>query len=278
MIRYPLTPQGEEVNPQLYHPSLRRSMLRSRYTYLTREAIASVVVRPIETFLFRHWLKDGKLAPYIETFGLPRRSVFEHLGNKLDVQINPRELTQHVSMVHSFESKAMGKRARSQFIWKGDWDINTFDFKSIDRYQFIEDIWLNRNDVSSSNAYIHLLKQLQDGKPFRSHHKGVLLDSPEKIIVYLEQYLGYMKNMKENGFDASLGKERLGVAIGRHGQLLKINRGLHRLAMAQVLGVENIKVRVNAVHFFWWQAIVNHQRGSLALKKIEQRMCESSNL
>ena len=251
-MRYPMTPQGEEVNPELYHPSLRRSMLRSRYAYVTREAIASVTVQPLEKLLFRHWLNEGPLASQIERLGLPRRPVSAYLGDVLDVQVNPQALSQHVSMVHSFESKAIGRRARSQFIWEGDWDIKTFDFKSINRYQFIEDIWRNRNDIAASNAYVELVENLRGGKPFRSHHKGVLLNSFEKITIYLDQYLAYMKSMKENGFDPSLGKEKLGVAIGRHGQLLKINRGLHRLAMAQVLGLDVIVVRVMGVHRGWW--------------------------
>lgn len=264
-MKYPLTPAGEPVNPELYHHSLRLAMLRSRYAYLTREAVTSVVVSPLEASFFRNWLHGGRLAYYVEKSGLPRRSMERHLGNALDVEVDPKKLTRHVSMVHSFDSKMQGKRARNQFIWKGDWDLHTFDFKSINRYRFIEDIWVNRDELSLSQAYQDLVDKIRSGRPFRSHQKGVFLDSPEKIITYLSQYIIYMRDMQENGFDATLGKDCLSVAVGRDGGLLKLNRGLHRLAMAQVVGLDRVVVRILGVHVKWWEEKVKGKRsyGSL---------------
>src|SRR3546814_17284622 len=75
-----------------------------------------------------------------------------------------------------------------------------------------------------------------------------LLNTPEKIRDYLRVYIGFLDDMALNGFDPSRGKDPLGVAIKRKGRILKINRGLHRLAMALRLGLLSIPVRVRCVH------------------------------
>ncbi|WP_163577093.1 hypothetical protein [Halomonas faecis] len=261
-MKCPLTPAGKKVNPELYHPSLRCAMLRSRYSHKVREAIVSMLVNSLENMLFLNWVRDGRFASYIEKSGLPRRSVELYCGESLVIVVDPKEITHHASMVDSFESKSQGKRARSQFIWAGDWDLKTIDFRSVNRYPFIEDIWGHRDDLSKSIAYGDLSKKLQSGKPLRSYQKGVFLDAPEKIMTYLGRYVGYMKNMQENSFDGSLGKDALAVAVGRDGQLLKLNRGLHRLAMAKVLGLESIVVRIKAVHYGWWSEVTEDVVGN----------------
>src|SRR3546814_10500318 len=78
-----------------------------------------------------------------------------------------------------------------------------------------------------------LMARIERGEPWASHQQGVLLNTPEKIRDYLRVYIGFLDDMALNGFDPSRGKDPLGVAIKRKGRILKINRGLHRLAMAQ---------------------------------------------
>lgn len=64
------------------------------------------------------------------------------------------------------------------------------------------------------------------------------------------------------------GKDTLDVAVTREGRLLKINRGLHRLAMAQYLGLSSVPVTVKAVHREWWQAITQGAQGTEVLRRV----------
>jgi hypothetical protein len=60
------------------------------------------------------------------------------------------------------------------------------------------------------------------------------------------------------------------VAVSRGGLLLKINRGLHRLAMAQYLGLETVPVR--AVHREWWTREIGNATGVAALERLREAL------
>src|SRR5690606_1036981 len=99
----------------------------------------------------------------------------------------------------------------------------------------------------------------------------ILLDTPEKIKTYLRIYIGYLDDMAVKGYVASMTHDDPGVAISREGHILKINRGLHRLAMAQRVGLAQLPVRVRAVHRAWWDQVTDGASGQLAL----ERMCRA---
>ena len=68
------------------------------------------------------------------------------------------------------------------------------------------------------------------------------------------------------------GKDALGVVISREGRILKINRGLHRLAMAQRLGLPKVPVQVRHVHRYWWDHVTAGATGELALHRMQQAL------
>jgi hypothetical protein len=175
-------------------------------------------------------------------------------------------------MAKAFADKPARRAALSQFIWPGDWDCTGLDFMTGRRYRFIADLWLHREDLAKSESYAHLIQLAARGRPYRSAHKGVLLDTPQRIRLYLEMYLGYMEGMQRHGFDKHRGKDRLAVAIGRNGELIKLNRGLHRLAMAQVLELEEITVQVRAVHASWWHQVTAGERGAKAMTRLAKAL------
>ncbi|MGC3874666.1 hypothetical protein ACPF7Z_15500 [Halomonas sp. GXIMD04776] len=261
----PRSPSGEPVHPALYDPELRWAMLRSRWAYTLRSAFEIRVLRPLEDRLLERWLKQKRFARQVEAMGLPYRSVETYLGNKLELQVDPNALIQQISIRRSFPVKSERRTALNQFIWGGDWDYKCFDFRTGHRYRFIEDIWRHQDDLIESASYYRLMQRIEQGKPFRSHHKGILLNTPDKALAYLNVYVGYMKDMQRHGFDRTLGKDRLGVAIDRQGHVVKVNRGLHRLAMAQVLELGHIPVQVRAVHAQWWFEVTNGEQGEGAL-------------
>src|SRR5690606_20247584 len=116
--------------------------------------------------------------------------------------------------------------------WEGDWDLRREDLRVGTRYRLIRELDLHRDDLTKTSRYQALLQCIEEGKPWSSHQLGVVLDTPKKIDAFLRVYLDFLDEMATSGFDAERGKDPLGVAISREGRILKVNRGLHRLAMA----------------------------------------------
>ncbi|WP_227370550.1 hypothetical protein [Halomonas sp. M20] len=270
--KLPKLPSGEPAIPALYDPQLRWAMLRSRWAYIVRLAFEMRILRPLEDRLFERWLTQKRFARQVEATGLPYRSVEAHLDKNLALQVDPNALTQLISIPRSFPVKSERRSALNQFIWKGEWDRTRYDFRKGSRYRLIDDIWRHQDDLIESASYRRLVQRIAQGNPFRSHQKGILLNTPDKVLAYLNVYIGYMKDMQRDGFDNTLGKDRLGVAIDRHGRVVKLNRGLHRLAMAQVLGLKTIPVQVRSVHARWWFEVTSGERGEAALMKMVEAL------
>jgi hypothetical protein len=158
------------------------------------------------------------------------------------------------------------------FIWNGEWDQYRGDLRTGSRYCLISDLATHRNSLTDTRRFHALSQRLAEGCPWQSHQQGVLLDSHARILIYLRAYLGFLDDMAERGFDVARGKDALGVAVSRDGRLLKINRGLHRLAMAQYLGLETVPVQVRAVHREWWEREVGDATGAAALERLREAL------
>ncbi len=184
------------------------------------------------------------------------------------LHVNPR------SLIRDFNAKGNGgkKPNSSTFLWEGEWDQSRGDLRRGSRYRFISDLDEHRDDLSRTERFRQLQSRLRAGKPWSSYQQGLLLDSEAKILAYLETYLGFLDAMAREGFNAELGKDDLGVAVTREGRLLKINRGLHRLAMAQRLGLPSVPVRVRGVHRQWWDDVVQGTRGDEALARLGEAL------
>lgn len=270
----PRTPTGELVHPPLYDARLRRKMLTSRLAYQAKEGFKHRLGRPLEEWAFRRWLAQRSGSQWLEAQGLPRRSIEAALGDRLDLEVNPGRLVRSLSYPDAFPDRTERRKASNLFLWSGDWDLPRHDLADSSRTRFIQDLWTHRLEPSRSETFRRLEQELEQGRPLRSHHKGMLLDSRERILEYLRLYLLYMENMACFGFDKHEGKDRLGVTIDRHGRVIKTNKGLHRLAMAQVLGLAEITVRVRSVHRQWWQRHAGDAKGRDALERVAQALPE----
>ncbi len=223
---------------------------------------------PIEEFWFQRWLKGQPGATSLERMGLPRRSIEKRLGNHLILPIDPR------TMIRDVNFKGVGgvRPSTSAFIWDGDWDESRGDLRHGSRYEFITDLDEHRDDLTLTQRFKEHDARLKAGEPWASVREGILLDSEAKILAYLNIYLDFLDDMARHGFDAERGKDALGVAVTREGHLLKINRGLHRLAMAQRVGLPSIPVVVRAVHRQWWEKVTMGTTGQDALDRLAQAL------
>ncbi|WP_224424432.1 hypothetical protein [Modicisalibacter sp. MOD 31.J] len=264
----PLPPSGDRAFAPLLDARMRWPVRRARWQAALRDGFQRRVGIPIEEFWWHLWERHLPGGDRLEGLGLPRRSLESRLGERLVVHVDPREL------VRSVDWRGTGRHrpSSSAFVWDGDWDLRRGDLRHSSRYRFISDIDAHRHDLRLTERFRQLHARLESGRPWSSYQQGILLDSDERILTYLRVYLSFLDDMTLRGFDATRGKDVLGVAVTREGRLLKINRGLHRLAMAQRLGLPSIPVQVKSVHRQWWDAVVAGARGSQALERLAEAL------
>ncbi|MDI5920881.1 hypothetical protein QLQ86_08800 [Halomonas sp. LR5S13] len=238
---------------------------------VVRDGFQSAVTLPVERGLFQIWKRGLPGAGLVEQKGLPRRVIEQTLGSDLVLQVDPQKLVRTTDW-RDYEYSS--RPSSSAFLWDGSWDFRRGDLCHGSRYRFISDLDAHRDDLTGSEAFRYYKAQLEAGKPWRSHQKGVLLDSEERILAYLRVYLSFLDDMASRGFDSTRGKDDLGVAVTRDGHLLKINRGLHRLAMAQRLELDSVPVTVKAVHRKWWDKITAGTTGQAALSCLKEAVRE----
>lgn len=261
----PLGPAGDPAFASLYDPRMFWPIQRARLQVAVREGFHSALTLPVERGLFQVWKRGLPGARSVERAGLPRRIVERESGNSLVLQVNPREL------IRSNDWRGFAHASRpssSAFIWDGDWDLRRGDLRHGSRYRLISDLDRHRDDLRATERFQALKARLDEGRPWASHQQGILLDSEERILAYLRVYLRFLDDMAIRGFDGTLGKDKLGVAVTREGRLIKINRGLHRLAMAQRVGLASVPVSVKAVHREWWREVTVGTSGEEALGRV----------
>jgi len=249
--------QNEKINEKAFYeltnfrlyPKFLKKNLEKRFKKIAKHLIGL----KIEYFLYRQWEKETRFSDIIEKKWLPRRAVEHYHGDVLKLEVNPLTLTE----LTDFKNKKERRYKERHFIWDGDWDIETTTFKNTFRFRLLSDIWRHRENLKQSEYYQEFTEMLKERTPYKSYntyHRGVYLDSEEKIYKFLQIYLIFMKQMQEFGYDETLTNDPLYVAVTRNGALLKTVKGLHRLAMAQIVGLDKIPVRIMGIHRIWWDA------------------------
>lgn len=265
-----LGPEGHPAFAPLAAATIQPRVCLAYLQHALRDYAQRYVGLPLDRLLFDQWMQHKPGARYIEARGLPRRSVEQALGeDALTLDVNPRELIRL-----SVRDAGGAEKPPSSlfFIWDGNWDQRREDLRVGTRYRLISDIDEHRYNLTRTERYQELLAALNKGQPWRSHQTGVYLDTPDKIYRYLQVYLGFLDSMARDGYVAERCRDEIGVAISREGRILKINRGLHRLAMAQRVGLPSIPVRVHAVHRLWWQRVVDGAHGETALARVRSAL------
>lgn len=259
-----LGPGADAAFAPLANARIRRRVMVAHLVSRGRQSVQQHIGRPLGRVLLRRWLGHTFESHYVESLGLPRHSIAEVLGpDALTLHVDPRKLIR----ITAHAPRHVEKRPSSlAFIWEGDWDQRREDLRLGTRYRLISELDENRGSLERTARFQYLMECIERGMPWASHQQGVLLDTPQRILDYLQVYLDFLDDMALNGFDPSRGKDPLGVAISRDGTILKVNRGLHRLAMAQRLGLPSIPVRVRHVHRLWWNEVTRGTSGCEALR------------
>lgn len=265
-----LGPGADLAFAPLADAGIRRRVLVAHLVNRGRQSVQRHIGRPLGRVLMRRWMRGKIESRYVESLGLPRHIVEEVLGDDaLTLHVDPRQLIRIA--VHA--PRHVEKRPSSlAFIWEGTWDQRREDLRVGTRYRLISELDENRGHLECTLRFRQLMRCIEQGRPWASHQLGVLLDTPEKILEYLRVYLDFLDDMAANGFDPGRGKDPIGVAITREGTIVKVNRGLHRLAMAQRLGLPSIPVQVRHVHRLWWNKVTQGATGEAALIKMQRAL------
>lgn len=265
-----LGPGADAAFAHLLSPQLKRRVLVAHLTDRTKSSVQQYIGRPLGRIFLRRWMAGRRDAHHVEKFGLPGHVVEEVLGkDALTLYVDPRKLVRLAIHAPRREEKRPSSLA---FIWDGTWDQRRYDLRTGSRYRLISELDEHRGRLDQTERFRELMDELETGKPWESHQLGVVLDSPERIIAYLQVYLDFLDDMAVNGFDATRGKDSLEVAISRTGTILKIDRGLHRLAMAQRLGLPSVPVYVRHVHRLWWNEVTRGTTGKAALLRMQEAL------
>lgn len=142
----------------------------------------------------------------------------------------------------------------------GDWDISDFEFRQLDVYQALEDVMLRKLPWEQTAFYQSLAAGMDGGtNPWSIHNSEALVAR----CAYLDSLI---QSMRTQGFrlahevslpgevagvdkDERFGSE-ISVNVGRDGLYL-FQDGRHRLAIAQILGLDKVPVKVLVRHRQW---------------------------
>lgn len=175
---------------------------------------------------------------------LSSATVTAKLPRQTSLQIDPRLIARRLI-------KDEGARSK-RFFWDGR-ACGTEPFRESSQYRLIEDIWRYRDRLEDSPTWARLNERISEGKAFtRRGGRRFALDTSEKVRDFLYGYRAIMEDMRSNGYRPEKDRDEIGVAIDADGGFLKVSSGKHRTAMAQVLGVPKVPVRVLFVHRTWW--------------------------
>ena len=142
----------------------------------------------------------------------------------------------------------------------GDWDLSTYKFTDLDVYKAFQQRIIHGKNWEETTFYKNELAQIEAGQTIwgcqnreewneRCHY----LDSLIQSIRENGYLLAHQLSSAQDTFGLFLNKEmfeEVTVNIGRNGQYLFQN-GRHRLAIAKILGLEKIPVRVLVRHKRW---------------------------
>ncbi len=141
----------------------------------------------------------------------------------------------------------------------GSWDSNVEEFESLDVYRGLREHFVEGKPWSQTDYYQRVLGQVLGG-----HHKRGMTTRTDVDARCAELDRLY-RQINDDGYKSldevrarpttSTGYEdEVSVRIGRDGDLL-FEDGRHRLAIAKILGVERIPVKVTVRHSEWFDFV-----------------------
>ena len=160
-----------------------------------------------------------------------------------------------------FKTLAPGSAFRNLgcgWVLDGDWDVFEHPFVNDMRYRTMREVIRDGLPWAATEEYAVAVALIAKGAPFQHCRTIAELDARcaalDRVIDSLRTD-GYLTQdeIRRRGHAVGLGRDdEITVAVGRDGDLF-YRDGAHRLAMAQLLGLERIAVRVTIRHPQWME-------------------------
>lgn len=141
---------------------------------------------------------------------------------------------------------------------EGDWDKSTIRFTDLPEYEMFYDVFIDRKDWEDTEYFSKVCRYLEAGNE-RKGHTTVQEFKKHRIKGLEELY----KRIREDGYKSQEelhpelstirnAQNEIRVNIGRDGKLLfNNNSGNHRLAIAKLLGIDELPVCIYVRHKQW---------------------------
>ncbi|WP_159994214.1 hypothetical protein [Roseomonas sp. 18066] len=207
------------------------------------------------------------------TAGLPLAHAERFFGPDLRLQLDPSRLRWQL-----MDTVTDGRRIHhlaQAFLDGGDWTGAREPLAGSVVQQEMAALLDTTRPLQDSPIYRYMLARIAEGRP--EQRNAVRLATPALIDAYFAHYRGLAARLRAEGFLAREALDRrfaasplrsaaierregeVGIAIGPEGEVLRLLGGRHRTALAQLLGLRRIPVRVRLVHARWLQAETGRQ-------------------
>lgn len=139
----------------------------------------------------------------------------------------------------------------------GKWDQKRVRFEELDVFRAFEDRFIYGRRWEETDFYRRIMNNISNGKPMWGCRNKIELNQRCKYLEWLYH------DVKENGYrsqevisreekDPYKGEDEITIRIGHEGALL-FEDGRHRLAIAKLLNIDKIPIKVTARHSNWYQ-------------------------
>jgi hypothetical protein len=171
---------------------------------------------------------------------MPVYMVNLYFNDSLVFKVNPELLNYHVRNPDILPEKL--------FIWSGEWDKDLVPIEEHVKFVMIKELFVEKKRYKDTQFYSYAVSEMKKGYPLK--RGNIMLDSMENINLYFEKHKKLFKDIDANGFDLNLASNT-GVVVDRNGNLIHFRGGHHTLAMAKILGVKRVNIKIRAVHSEW---------------------------
>ena len=175
----------------------------------------------------------------------------ENLDVNRTYWVNPNQI-EYACILKGYDK--YGDRGK---VFGGNWDQKRVRFKELDVFRAFEERFLYGRLWEETDFYQRILNNISNGTVKWECRNNVELDQRCRYLEFLYQ------DVKTNGYksqeeisrgenDPYKGEDEITIRIGHDGVLL-FEDGRHRLAIAKLLNIDKIPIKVTVRHSKWYQ-------------------------
>ncbi|ONG56163.1 hypothetical protein BKE38_06560 [Pseudoroseomonas deserti] len=196
---------------------------------------------------------------------LPLAHAERYFGTRLRLELDPARL--RWQLMDTVTDGRRTLRLAQLFLDGGDWSAAREPLAGSVVQQEMAALMDDGRPLQDSPIYRYMLSRIDEGRP--EQRNAVRLATPALVDAYFAHYRALAGRIRSEGFLARDALDRrfaasplrsaaierregeVGIAIGPDGEILRLLGGRHRTALAQLLRLPRMPVRVRLVHARW---------------------------